>query len=160
GMRVPYSLLRWKRGVMMRPLVGTAGSQLMRTCQSAGFRLLSQPRLLPLSFADRSPHSLLAAPSAARPVPHTKVRACSLAGTADQPAERLVSAGAPAPHCTAAAACLAGASPQAAQVGAALGAAALLHRAPTPRIRLGGGAGMISSLPPGLKSNASGDGGV
>src|SRR5690606_28807381 len=132
----------------------------MRTCQSVGLRLSSQPSRLPLSFAGRSPHWLLAAPSAARPAPHATVRASSLAGTADQPAERLVSAGAPAPHCAAAAACLAGASPQAAQVGAVLRGAALLHRAPTPRIRLGGGAGMISSLPPGLKSNASGDGGV
>src|SRR5690606_14994263 len=96
----------------------------MRTCQSAGFRLLSQPTLLPLSFAGRSPHGLTAAPSAARPVPHATVRACSLAGTPDQPAERLVSAGAPAPHCAAAAACLVGASPQAAQVGAVLQAAA------------------------------------
>src|SRR5690554_6041671 len=156
-MRVPYSLLRWKRGVMVRSLIGTAGSQVMRTCQSAGFRLLSQPRLLPLSFAGRSPHWLLAAPSAARPVPHATVRANSLAGTADQPAERLASAGAPAPHCAAAAACLAGASPQAAQVGATLRGAALLHRAPTPRTRLGGGAGMISPPLPGLKSNASGE---
>src|SRR5690606_31298562 len=157
-MRVPYSLLRWKRGVMVRSLIGTAGSQVMRTCQSVGFRLLSQPRLLPLSFAGRSPHWLLAAPSAARPAPHATVRASSLAGTADQPAERLVSGGAPAPSCAAAAACLAGASPHAATVASALRTAALLHRAPTPRIKLGGGAGMMAGVPP--KRNASGDGGV
>src|SRR5690554_4160866 len=131
----------------------------MRTCQSVGFRLLSQPRLLPLSFAGRSPHWLLAAPSAARPVPHATARASSLAGTADQPAERLVSTGAPAPHSAADVACLVGASPHAELVPSAPRTAALLHRAPTPRMRFGGGAGMISSLPLGLKSNARGDGG-
>src|SRR5690606_11445101 len=130
----------------------------MRTCQSVGLRLSSQPSRLPLSFAGRSPHWLLAAPSAARPVPHATVRACSLAGTPDQPAERLVSAGAPAPHSAAAIACLVGASPHAAPVSSALRTAALLHRAPTPRMRLGGGAGMMAGVPP--KWNASGDGGV
>src|SRR5690606_38363506 len=130
----------------------------MRTCQSVGLRLSSQPSRLPLSFAGRSPHWLLAAPSAARPVPHAIVRASSVAGTADQPAERLVSAGAPAPLWAAAAACLAGASPQAAHGASALRAAALHQHPPTLRIKLGGGAGMMAGVPP--KGNASGDGGV
>src|SRR5690606_21748283 len=127
----------------------------MRTCQSVGVRLLSQPRLLPLSFAGRSPHWLLAALSVPRPVPHAAVRASSLAGTADQPPVRMVSAAVPAPHPAAVAGCLAGASPQAVAVGAALFAAARLHAAPTSRIRLGGGTGRIAGVPP--KLNASGD---